>query len=408
MMIALPVQAADFNYDLTNYLTPASNETAKISKIALKITHLLANYPHTSATRNKMTRKSNLLNYLSDKEEQAKVEKLFNNLVKDEYHYETITSPIIIADGGQYYVSLTLNGSTKLTLSMIIKDDKLVSLTSSYGVKNKVNTVEEPLVKLTTIRDKSIVAEANGVFINENIILTTYNYLYQSLLKGYFMAGKCGQKNFNINEVIAYSELEDYALLKVDYQATKYISKLASNSDLLADRLSKNSDQTLMEGTPIINDQNELIGIINNQINHTGYYLINRYQATLFDYDVTKSSLINSLKEALVFNPQKIKEQKLIDNSITFDAVGDYPTTIDLSLIKRQNYDQVVSLRYKNMTNVNLKPINTLSGFRSALENSGYKIKYESSSKFIYRNNNYQIIVNEFLDYLLILIEKRN
>ena len=89
-----------------------------------------------------------------------------------------------------------------------------------------------------------------------------------------------------------------------------------------------------------------------------------------------------------------------------YSKIGDIENNIKLELVKA-NYDKgVVSLRYKNKISDYISGMQLAASYKEQLVKDGYQEILNSSSKCIYQNKKYQIIIMNEFDYLIVVMVK--
>ena len=81
-----------------------------------------------------------------------------------------------------------------------------------------------------------------------------------------------------------------------------------------------------------------------------------------------------------------------------------FEENISMELIKSSYKDGILSLRYKNTTSGMLDSIYLASPFTEKLIEQGYELTYYNKQKTIYKNENYQVILKDNFDYLIVLV----
>ena len=89
-----------------------------------------------------------------------------------------------------------------------------------------------------------------------------------------------------------------------------------------------------------------------------------------------------------------------------YKKIGNIENTINLELVKANYKDGIVSLRYKNNVSSYMSTMNLTFSFRDALVKEGYKLTLDSTSKMIYTNDSYKVIIMEEFDYLIVVMVK--
>ena len=87
-----------------------------------------------------------------------------------------------------------------------------------------------------------------------------------------------------------------------------------------------------------------------------------------------------------------------------FKKIGNIENNIKMELVKASYKDNIVSLRYKNSISNYISSMQLAVSFKEQLINDGYKEILKSSSKCIYENRKYQIVIMEEFDYLIVMM----
>ena len=77
---------------------------------------------------------------------------------------------------------------------------------------------------------------------------------------------------------------------------------------------------------------------------------------------------------------------------------------INLELVKASYNDEIISLRYKNDVTNFLDTLYLISDYYNILEKKGFKLIRNESNKRVYVNNQYEVIIKESFNYLIIII----
>ncbi len=311
------------------------------------------------------------------------------------------------------------------------------TLTKIYDEnKNKIVFLNSTYATGTT-------TSANGFFINEGIIVTTYNYIEKSLIKAQniIISDSIGNV-YELDGIVTVNVDNDIAILKVNKKNEKYIkvenvekpqkedavitlnSKdgiglttakgiIISNNDDMQTSLPVTES---MQGSPLFNSNGELIGMINSKSVNTSIStatemnVLNEYYKKFSNikYDEIKAISFETLKENYYI---KYSEEKIINN-IPQDKWEQYSKAesaddfIKLNLVKASYKDKIISLRYKNDVSNYVDTMQFAMEYRANLQNNGYKEKNISNSKVIYENEKYQIFIMSEFDYLIIVMVK--
>ena len=215
------------------------------------------------------------------------------------------------------------------------------TLTNIYN-KNK-----SKIVFLNSIYNTGTVESANGFFINEGLIITTYNYIEKSLIKAQdiIISDSLGN-TYKLDGIVTMNLEDDIAILKVKDRNQNYIeitngenikkedAVITLNSKIgvglntakgIITSIDKDNMQTSlitteeMQGSPIFNSNEEVIGMLNSQSLNTSISsatqidIISKYNSKLEDkgYDNIKAISFKDLKENYYI---KYNEEKVIKN----------------------------------------------------------------------------------------------
>ena len=315
-----------------------------------------------------------------------------------------------------------------------ITDDILLSIYNENNSK---------IVFLSSTYNTGIVEMANGFFINEGLIITTYNYIEKSLMKAQNILIKDSLGTvYELDGIVTLDYENDIAILKIKNRNQNYIdipediiiqkedavitlnSKIGvglNTSKGIITEIDENIQTSLpvteeMQGSPVFNSEGKLIGMINSKTINTSISqvtkveIIKEYYNKLKekDYDDINSITFNELKENYYI---KFSEEKEVNNIPEkkwqqFNEVENIENFIGLNLIKSSYKDGIISLRYKNEIANYMDTDIFAEEYKNNLKNKGYKEKNISNSKSVYENENYQIIIMTEFDYLIIIMIK--
>ena len=133
----------------------------------------------------------------------------------------------------------------------------------------------------------------------------------------------------------------------------------------------------------------------------------NKFKSLSFDKIETIS--FNELKEKyyyVKYNSENIKNSIPKGKWKTYSKIGNIEDTIKLELVKASYKDGIVSLRYKNSISQYINSMQLATDFKSKLISDGYEQVVNSSSKSIYKNKKYQVIIMDEFDYLIVVMVK--
>lgn len=329
------------------------------------------------------------------------------------------------------------------TLSAIYDYSQLEALRDEQ-INEIYNSNSKNIVVINSYYNNINVASANGFFINDGLIITTWNFIEKSLINAQYIAIKDNQGNIlEIDGIVTVNPETDIAVIKLKDKTNKSVS--LGNSDNLKTEdpaviiSSKTSVgltlqkgiviandgyiQTTIpleasdEGSPLINAEGQVIGINTaKQINTSISIAVNAN--VLKEIQNKFKNIEFSNLEAVSFDT--LKEQyyyvkyndEIIQNNIPenkwkeYSKIGDIEESIKLKLVKANYKDGIVSLRYSNEISKYITSMQLASQFKKNLIENEYTEILNSNKKCIYEGKNYQIVIMEEFNYLIIVMVK--
>ena len=301
--------------------------------------------------------------------------------------------------------------------------------------KKNINNI----VTLNTYQNDVLEISATGFLIKDGIIATSWNYIEKSLKKGNnIVALTTSDMSYQILGIIAMNQEADIAILKLETQVSsnikfgnikpkEEIALLGSFSGFgISGRIGVNLNNDSFQtnnliinetniGSPLFNNNGECIGmVVSNSINKE---LSNSVSSEFLKKYISKYEKINfnninyyTLNDlSIKYYKYKIKTQQ-IEFSIlktTWDKykkIGNIETSIPLKPIKTNNYNNIVSIKYLNDTNIENDLI--LTSFISNLKKDNYKEIVNTNKKKIYKSKEFNITIFYELNYIIITIEE--
>ena len=310
-------------------------------------------------------------------------------------------------------------------------------------LNNIYDNNKSKIVFLNSVCNTGTVTTANGFFISEELLATTYNYIENSLIKaqGITISDSLGTV-YELDGIVTMNAENDIAILKVKNKNQDYIKVIdidkIEKEDAVITLSSKegvglntskgivttvdNDIQTSlpvveeMQGGPLFSPDGNLVGMIHSKAFNksisfaTNIDIIKKYydKFNTENYDDVKATSFDVLKKNYYI---KYSEEKLINNIPErewrkFNKIEDIEKTIGLKLIKGSYKEGIISLRYKNEVSSYINTMMFADEYGANLKNKGYKEKQISNSKVIYENKKYQIIIMTEFDYLIIVMVK--
>lgn len=300
---------------------------------------------------------------------------------------------------------------------------------------------KDKIVFLNSTYNTGMVTSANGFFIGEGIVATTYNYIEKSLMKAQNIIVNDSLGNvYELEGIVTLNIENDIAILKVKSENSKYIEYEEINKPIKEDAvISINSktgvgltsskgiitsiDKSIqtslpiteeIQGSPLFNIDGKLIGMVNSKILNssisfaTSLDVLKEYynKFSKVNYNDVKAIPFNTLKENyyIKYGDENVVNDIPQDKLKEFSNVENASEMIKLKLMKGSYKDGIISLRFKNDIPNYIDTMQFASGYRENLKSKGYKEKVISDSKYIYDNEKYQIIVMKEFDYLIIVM----
>lgn len=371
--------------------------------------------------------------------------KKLNNEWKLYYLYGEDTDDI-----GEYFNEIETTESKTMAiapsyqsqLSKIYSFDKLDNMTQNELnniYKSNVNNV----VFLNSYYNNSVIASANGFFISNGLIVTTWNFLEKALINGQYITAKGNNITYDIEGIVTANPDTDVAVIKVkngnnsfiklgDYKTTKtedpaiIISSKSGTGAMVQTGIVISNEGYLQtsiplsnvdEGSPLFNQSGDVIGINTSKSTNTSISIAMNSDVLKEIQNKFKSLNVDKI-ETISFDELKEKyyyvkyDSENVKNSIpkskwkTYSKIGNIENTIKLELIKASYKDGIVSLRYKNSISQYISGMQLATDFKSKLISDGYEQVVNSSSKAIYKNKKYQVIIMDEFDYLIVVMVK--
>lgn len=328
------------------------------------------------------------------------------------------------------------------TLSSLYNFDKANAL-SNEMLDSIYNKNINNLVYITSYYNNKLINSANGFFINDGIVITTWNFLEKALIDSQYIAIKdSNSNNYEIDGIITVNPESDIVLIKLKNKLGHSVEIGDSDSLTLEDpalTISSKSGvsytiqkgiiisndgyiqtsiplSTTDEGSVLLNKEGQAVGINTSKSTNTSISMAVNSKAleeiknkfNNIDFNSIKTISFEKLKENYYL---KYNNENVI-NTISkrvwkkYSKIGDIENNIKLKLIKASYKDGIVSLRYKNGLEDYITSIQLSSSFREQLINDGYEEVLNSSTKCIYQNKKYQVIVMDEFDYLIVVMVK--
>lgn len=340
-------------------------------------------------------------------------------------------------------VTMQVAPSYDSELKQIYDYSKLNSV-KEEKINNIYNKNKSNIVILNSYYNNYLVASANGFFINEGLVITTWSFIEKSLVEAQYVAIKSSDGlSYEIEGIVTANPETDIAVVKLKNKMSKKV-KLGNYKHLkLEDPVISISSKTGVgltvqkgivvandgyiqstiplsvtdEGSPLLDQNGNVIGInTSKQVNTSISLAINsevlkEVQDKFNDisFDSIQTITFNRLKEQMYY--VKYNDEIAINNISKskwkeYSKIGNVEENIKLKLLKASYKDGVVSLRYQNTVSNYISSMQLASSFKDKLLEDGYTEVLKGNEKCIYKNNKYQVIIMDEFDYLILVMVK--
>lgn len=337
---------------------------------------------------------------------------------------------------------LSSKAPSKTQLSELYDYSKLNKL-SDEKLNSIYNSNINKVMILNTYYDKSIIDSATGFMLTDKILVTSWNYLKNSLINGQFIQISDRFNNsYDFDGVVALNEDADIVLLKINgYQGEGVVigasNKLAIEDAVISlgtksgmgissstgiviaidDRIQSLIPlQTSDAGGPLINVSGEVVGIntslstLSSVSYATKVEFLKDIQEKLSKEENIKVTSFDKLKELYYYyrNNEEIVKKELPDKIWNeFKKIGDLENVVTLPLVKASYKDKILSLRYKNEVEELLPNYNISNNLALKLKDDKYQEKLNSANKKIYENEHYKVVIMNEFNYLIVVMVKK-
>lgn len=326
-------------------------------------------------------------------------------------------------------------------LKDIYNYSKLENVTTEQ-INNIYNSNSKNVLVFNSYYNNYLVTTANGFFINDGLVVTTWNFLEKSLSEAQFIAVKDSDGNsYEIEGIVTANPKTDVVVIKLKDKVSQKVTLGNSNELKLEDPVLSISSKTGIgltvqsgivisnngyigsaipltsndEGSPLININGQVVGMNTaKQVNTSISLAINsdvlkeiqdKFKNTNFE-DIEVISF-NKLKEEyyyIDYNEEIVKNDIPSSKWKTYSKIGNIEENISLKLVKASYKDGIVSLRYHNGISDYIENMQLATSFKEQLIEDGYEEKLSSSKKCIYENKNYKVIIMSEFDYLIVVM----
>lgn len=300
------------------------------------------------------------------------------------------------------------------------------------------------IVFLSSHYNNFIVSNANGFFINDGLIVTTWSFMKKALTDSQYIMITDNNKNVyemdgivTINPesdivVIKLKEknsskvaLGDYKNLKVEDPVITLSSKSGYGLTIQAGIVISNDGyiQSAIpliisdEGSPLFDSSGRVVGMNTSQSINTNVSIAVNSDALKEIQDKFNNIDFNTIK-TISFEELKKKyyngtNDEIVKNNIPtkqwkkYSKIGNVEKNIVMKLVKANYTSNIVSLRYHNEISGYMSSMQLAFSFKEELLKQGFKNTLDSNKKCIYENKNYKVIIMDEFDYLIIIMVRK-
>lgn len=311
----------------------------------------------------------------------------------------------------------------------------------SNEVINKIyNTNKQNIVYLTANYNNSVVKTANGIIIDDGLVVTTWDFLEDALINAQEIMLTSNGETLIVQGIVTINPNIDLVVLKLTNKTNTYV-KLGDTTNLKLYDASVSLATTLgvgvtsnagiiiananyletsipiskdISGSSLFNQNGELIGLKKGENTNTSMSRFIKSEALKEIQDKFKNLKFEDI-DTISFQDLKAKyyylnyNEEIIKNNIParkwkeYSKIGNIENNINLELVKASYKNGIISLRYKNSIKNYANSRDLIANYLTELENSGFKNTLNTDKKIIYKNKKYQIIIMEEFDYLIIV-----
>lgn len=339
---------------------------------------------------------------------------------------------------------LSIAPSYDNNLREIYNYDKLDSLTDDQ-IEKVANQNQSNVLILDAYYNTSVISSANGFFIADGIVATTWSFLEEALVNAQFITVSDTQEAYEIDGIVTVNPDTDIAIIKLKEKNGNSITLKNSDEMAIEDPVialtSKtgigltaqkgiitSTDNYIQTSIPltkqdqgsILIDANSgnVIGMNTNKlgVSSTSYAVDSnilkevkeKFESTNFEEIETVT--FEELKEGYYYTKYN---DEIISNNIPdkqwkkYSQIGKIEENIKLNLVKASYKDGIVSLRYENKGTNIITSMQYSSKYQKELQNEGYTATLKTDEKCVYENSDYQVIIMEEFDYLIIVMVRK-
>lgn len=298
------------------------------------------------------------------------------------------------------------------------------------------------IVIINSYYSNSLVASAHGFFIQDGLVVTTWEFLEKSLINAqYFTVRDSAGNSYEVAGIVTANPDTDIVVIKLKDKVPSKVMLGDSDKLLIEDPVITISSSTgvgLMVrsgivistngyvqsaipltssdgGSPLMDGSGNVVGMNTTKAVNTSISLAvgsdvlreiqDKFQEISFE-DIEAISF-EKLKEKyyyVSYNEEQIKNTIPAKKWNVYKEIGDVENTITMQLVKASYKDGIVSLRYDNKVTDYISSMQLAVSFKEKLVMDGYRETLASDKKCIYENGTYKVIVMDEFNYLIVVM----
>lgn len=302
-------------------------------------------------------------------------------------------------------------------------------------INNLYENNKDKIVKIISFYKDGSSFIGNGFFINKGLVVTTWDYLKKTLMNGEDIKVIVNDKSYDVLGIVTINKDSNIAVLKLVNEISSGVriannikigdSVISISNQVIGYKANKGlvvSDNGYLqstipvsdsdEGSPLFNTNGEVIGMNTGILSNSPSSFSIPYKSLIeikdkftMAFNEIKTISFKELKQEYYVN---YGNEEKIDNISKsrwnmINELTDISNNIHMKIVKANYSNGVVSIRYKNnMDNIN--PMKMAESFKNNLLNNGWKEELYSNKKCIYEKGNYQVILIEEFNYLIVIM----
>ena len=306
------------------------------------------------------------------------------------------------------------------------------------------NKNNQNVLILNAYYNTKLVASANGFLINDGLVVTTWSFMEKALINSqYFIIKNSDGTIYDIDGIVTANPQNDIVVIKLkekvpsttilgnidDMKVEDPVILISSKTGVgltIQTGIITSKDgyiqsalplQETDAGSPLYNANGMVIGMNTSKSINTSISMAIESKAlneiknkfSNIDFSAIDTVSFKELKEKYYYTNYS---KESVINSIPsskwkeFKKIGNIENNINMELMKASYDNNVVSLRYHNGISKYISGMQLASSFKEELKKSGFEQSLDTSTKCIYKNTKYKIIIMDEFDYLIVVMVK--